>query len=81
MRKSGLAQDIVDLIGFEAAVKFFETFGGMRVYVPKNISDTNKSRNQQIRDEYLSGFTYRRLATKYNLHIKWIKAICKKATF
>ena len=81
MSRSSLAQDIIDVIGFEAAVKFFETYGGMRVYIPKNITDSNKSRNQQIRDEHLAGATPRRLATKYNLHIKWIVAICKKVTF
>lgn len=81
MRKSDLAQDIIDLIGLEAAVKFFETYGGMRVYVPKNISDTIKSRNELIRAECLEGVSPRRLSTKYNLHIKWITAICKKATF
>lgn len=78
MRKSGLAQDIIDLIGLEAAVKFFETYGGMRVYVPKNISDTNKSRNELIRTERLEGASPRRLSTKYNLHIKWIFRICQE---
>ena len=77
MSRSSLAQDIIDVIGFEAAVKFFETYGGMRIYIPKNISDANRSRNQQIRDEHIGGATPRNLSKKYNLHINWILRICK----
>ena len=81
MSRSSLAQDIIDVIGFEAAVKFFETYAGMTVYVPKSAAGAKEARNQKIRDEHLAGATPRRLATKYNLHIKWIVAICKKVTF
>lgn len=76
-RRSQLVQDIIDLIGFEAAVRFFETYGGMTVYVPKGAVGAKEARNQKIRSERLAGASAWKLATKYDLHVRKIFAICR----
>lgn len=71
------AQDIINLIGLESAAKIFKAYGGTRAYIPKNISNTNHSRDERIRQERLSGESPRRLSKKYNMHVRKIFAICK----
>jgi len=77
MSRSQLAQDIIDLIGFEAAVKFFETYGGMTVYVSKKVPGAREARDQMIRNDRLAGESAWKLAKKYELHVRKIFAICR----
>jgi Mor family transcriptional regulator len=78
MQTQTLAQEIIETIGHEAAIKMFEVYGGMRIYVPKNISDINKIRNQKIRSERLAGASPQQLSEKYKINIRRIFFICKK---
>ena len=77
MSRSQLVQDIIDIIGIEAAAKLFETYGGMMVYVPKNAAESKVTRNKKIRDERLVGESAWKLAKKYNMPVRTIFAICK----
>ncbi len=71
------AQEIIEAIGVEAAIKLFESFGGIKIYIPKNISNKNYYRDQRIRNDRLSGESPLRLSERYNLHIRKIFSICK----
>ncbi|UOA06939.1 hypothetical protein KKZ03_11375 [Methylobacter sp. S3L5C] len=73
-----LAQEIIETIGHDAAMKIFEVYGGTRIYIPKYIAGTNKIRNQKIRLDRLGGASARQLSEKYRINIRRIFFICKK---
>jgi Mor family transcriptional regulator len=71
------AQEIIDIVGHDAAMKLFESYGGTVIYIPKNISWFNKIRNQKIISDRRSGVSPSMLSIKYNINIRSIFAICK----
>lgn len=64
---------IRELIGAESAHKLAEAFGGLNVYIPKNvIADETQT---EIKKAYKEGKSYRELSVKYGYSIAHIHNI------
>jgi len=66
--KKHLSEDKVRII--------HETFRGLTVYFPESI--VSEKTNEQIYNDYLSGYEYKQLVRKYGRTIDNIRKICKR---
>ena len=69
-------QNLVRVIGAEAATLLCKEYGGERLYIPKMDAWTYRERRTAIKDEY-NGANIKRLAKKYNLTERMIQIIVK----
>ena len=71
LEKENVYEELVELIGTEAANRLVDYFAGSSLYIPKRIF--NERQYQQIRIEFKKGVSYRELAMKYDyseIHIR-----------
>ena len=71
------AQEFIEILGEEVAVKLFSEYGGQSIYIPKNKQSSVEARNQKIKEERLAGVHPEILAEKYNLNIRYVFKIIR----
>jgi Mor family transcriptional regulator len=69
--------DIIAVIGFDAALLLCAAFGGCSLYIPNEKTISLGKRNNLIRADRLAGAQLNDLARKYKLTTRRIIAICK----
>lgn len=74
LKHTDLAQDKAKKIGEEISQKIAHDWGGLMVYIPKNLMFIISERDKQIYAEF-NGYNQRELAKKYNLSIQWVYKI------
>ena len=68
--------EIIELIGLEAALKLCNAFAGCRLYIPKHDAIIKRAkRNELIKADKLAGETIRSIAIKYQLTDRQILSI------
>ncbi|MBQ6570090.1 MAG: Mor transcription activator family protein [Clostridia bacterium] len=70
--------DIADLLGVDAALKFYGNFRGQQITFPVKFF-TKEFIEAQITKEY-DGHNIKQLATKFGYSEKWIRKIIKEKT-
>ncbi|MDR1587286.1 MAG: hypothetical protein LBS57_07525 [Treponema sp.] len=73
MEKSGVFEELENLLGTEAANRFVDFYSGSNLYVPKHIINERKYR--KIREEFREGATYRELAMRYGYSERYVRTI------
>jgi Mor family transcriptional regulator len=66
-------EQLVELIGAEAARRVAESFAGENLYIPKRVITTEQY--ETIRQEFRDGATYRGLARRYGYSERYIRNI------
>ena len=61
------AHELIEVIGYDAAIKLFSIYGGERLYVPKFKDARLAERNRLIKEDRAKGVSARALAVKYKL--------------
>jgi Mor family transcriptional regulator len=73
LEKDDVYEELVELVGEEAAKRIVDYYSGTNVYYPKRISLRLKHR--QIRNEFKNGAGYRELSSKYGYGERYIRII------
>ncbi|MGE4496831.1 MAG: Mor transcription activator family protein [Deferribacterales bacterium] len=71
-------QDLINIIGKDAAMKLSRAMGGLEIYIPKIDMVERLERNQKIIKEF-NGSNHAVLALKYKLSENQIRIILKRA--
>ncbi|MBI4928151.1 MAG: hypothetical protein HY835_10320 [Anaerolineae bacterium] len=67
-------RQIAEIIGLPAVLALSAHLRGQRLYLPPPDRLAIAARNRAIRDEF-NGRNFRDLAAKYNLTVRWVRAI------
>ena len=67
-------RQIAEIIGLEGLLALSAQMGGERIHIPLPDRLATAARNRKIRAEF-NGRNYHALALKYNLTVRWIRAI------
>lgn len=66
------AHELIEAIGYESAMKLFETYGGCVLYIPKFNDKNLVERNKLIKKDKGKGMSTQGLAIKYRLSIRQV---------
>jgi Mor family transcriptional regulator len=73
LEEDGVYEELIELVGEEAAKRIVDYYSGTNVYYPKRISLRLKHR--KIRNEFKNGAGYRELSFKYGYSEIYIRTI------
>lgn len=78
MEKNGVYEELIGIIGQEAADRLVDAYAGSSIYIPQSIATSKKHR--LIREEFKKGESYRELSIKYHYTELYIRSIIHKKT-
>jgi Mor family transcriptional regulator len=71
------AHELIEVIGYDAAIKLFSIYGGEILYIPKFKDEGRIKRNQLIKCDRVKGASARALAVKYKLSLSSIFSLLR----
>jgi Mor family transcriptional regulator len=73
VEKNGVYEELIGIVGREAADRLVDAFAGSSIYIPQSIATSKKHR--LIKEEFKNGESYRELSLKYHYTESYIRSI------